>query len=119
MCIVRSLSTEAVLRVVCLAVAVTVLVGCSGNKPFEAGDWRTGDDVERGRMVRSLLASTLLSGQRREDVIALLGAPDLSSRNELKYDVRCRQGKCGVDWQYSLVVEFGPNNVVCSVLLLD
>jgi hypothetical protein len=45
-------------------------------KPFNSQQWRTGDAIERGRMVKAIDDRIFVDGNEREDVLKLLGEPD-------------------------------------------
>lgn len=46
------------------------------SKPFNAKEWREGDTIERGRMVKNMDDSIFVDGWDKEDVLKLLGEPD-------------------------------------------
>jgi hypothetical protein len=46
------------------------------SKPFNAREWRAGDTIERGRMVRNMNGLIFVDGNDKEDVLKLLGEPD-------------------------------------------
>jgi hypothetical protein len=47
------------------------------SKPFNSTDWRTGDAVERGRMMSDLYSKRgIVSGKSKEKIVEILGEPD-------------------------------------------
>ncbi len=75
----------------CLALALifSAGLGCGGinnpfrdysSKPFNSRDWRAGDAIERGRMMRDLYKNRgVVSGKSKEAVAEILGEPDKKS----------------------------------------
>ncbi len=72
-----------------LALIFSVGFGCGGmnnplrdysSKPFNSQEWRAGDAIERGRMMRDLYKNRgLISGKSKEKVAEILGEPDEKS----------------------------------------
>jgi len=54
------------------------------HKPFNSQEWRAGDTVERGRMIKDLYGSRDLDGESRESVVEMLGEPDKKSEVEAR-----------------------------------
>jgi hypothetical protein len=76
-----------------LALVFAVGAGCGGinnpfrdysSKPFNSKDWRAGDALERGRMMRDLYKTRVLRDKSKEAVAELLGEPDKKSTVEGK-----------------------------------
>ena len=80
----------------------------TGDRPFEAAQWREADLRVRGAMVDDLIDRKLLIGASREDVLELLG-PSLDSYDEnLRYSIDIGH-RWGVDpWLYGLHVQLDP-----------
>ena len=55
--------------------------------PFDAGRWVTADPAQRGRMTPDLLCRGLLLGLDKEQVVILLGPPDLDKGPEFSYRI--------------------------------
>jgi hypothetical protein len=72
-----------------LALVLSVGFGCGGmnnpfrdysSKPFKSQQWRAGDAIERGRMLRDLYKNRgVISGKSKESVLETLGEPDKKS----------------------------------------
>jgi hypothetical protein len=76
-----------------LAILFAVGTGCGGitnpfrdysSKPFNSKDWRAGDAIERGRMMRDLYNNRALGGKSKAAVAELLGEPDRKATVEGK-----------------------------------
>src|SRR5687768_10699198 len=71
--------------VIVLIIVASVGLGCMGmkkpwrdysKKTFNAAEWRSGDKIERGRMVLDLAKREVPNGLERDGVIEMLGEPD-------------------------------------------
>lgn len=75
--------------VACLIVLAAVNLACLGfkkpwrdytEKPFSSAEWLAGDKIERGRMLKDLFLKRSIGS--REEVIKLLGEPDIKKTIE-------------------------------------
>jgi len=69
---------------------------CNNNKSFNSEEWAKIDDIgnypERDKMLNDFKQHQDLKGKRYQNVILLLGNPDITSKNVLQYVVVTEYG---------------------------
>jgi hypothetical protein len=101
---------------VSLAVFVTAIAALCfrpgpRSLPFNSAQWKVGDEVLRGKMVRELPGSPLLLGKDDKQVLEVLGKPDGMSETKWAYHVDTGIRFLDRKWPYSLTVTFYSNKV--------
>lgn len=85
------------------------------RESFDSAAWKSpkstsGDYSLRSRMVDDLLSRHHLVGRNRNQVIALLGKPDLAVGNEFRYTLGWERGWLKIDGE-DLVIAFDSSGV--------
>lgn len=96
--------------------------GTSGNElAFVHHEWMQGNERLRGRMTNHLLESDTLLNLDIDDIIDLLGKPDLNNDTLLIYNVDMGQSMSpsGEAWMYHLILTLDSADTVKSVSLSD
>lgn len=103
----------------CLASCVACLMACgflgfldpffeaAASHPFDSSLWKTGSLRQRGRMARDLESNDKLIGLSREEVVAMLGAPDHEDPDSVAYMVDIGYRFVFDPWMYRLEIRFG------------
>jgi hypothetical protein len=89
------------------------------QRQFDSSAWKQGDIRVRGEMVESLCAQSLLSGKRKNEVLDLLGKPDVDHEVQLRYQVDVGRRIAWEVFPVSLIVEFDDTLRVHRVETVD
>jgi hypothetical protein len=113
--------------VVCaLLVWVIAIVYCTplirasiSDTRFSSEEWRRGDAHMRGRMARDLVSSGQLINKSQDEVLAILGPPDIERFGGQTVRFRVDVGYRWIirPYTYDLVVRFGKGDEVFEVAI--
>ena len=83
------------------------------SKPFNKDLWLSGNQRARGEMVNDIIATHILLGKSKADILSLLGQPTASDTiSPLVYevDLGMKTGLLGLggNWPFFLTVQFDP-----------
>ncbi|MCI0459050.1 MAG: hypothetical protein L0Z62_19005 [Gemmataceae bacterium] len=93
--------------------------GQAGERCFCAKRWQHGDARERGRMVRDLMDGGWLGCLTREEILRLLGNPDVDHGEEVGYSVDTGVRFGSAPWNYHLMLLFDDLGQLLSAELRD
>lgn len=104
-----------ILMLVAIHLLVHDLLYYFNKKEFESKSWISGDQKQRGYMVHHLIDSKILEGKTKDEVISILGKPDVTSvqekfsMEEIIYNVDIGFKFGGTTWPYYLRLYFKPD----------
>ena len=87
-----------------LGVALAVATAC--GHPFDAGRWREGDALVRGRMADEIISSRILVGKTHSEVVNLLGQAEYDAPSQLSYTIDLRTKASDPAYLRDLIVRF-------------
>ncbi len=93
--------------------------GKGAERPFCTKRWQQGDARERGRMVRDLLEGGWLGCLNRQEIVRLLGTPDVDHGEAVGYAVDTGVRVGSAPWIYHLMLLFDDLGQLLSAELHD
>jgi len=92
-----------VVRLAMLFIILTLVVGCGpGRDHFDSAEWKASDQNGRRKVAIDLIDRKLALGKDRAEVIELLGEPDVSESDWIKYYIDSSRFRI-LDRQFMLV----------------
>ena len=82
------------------------------QRQFDSSSWKLGDVRVRGEMVESLRSQSLLRDKTQDEVLELLGKPDVGIEGQLRYRVDVGRRVAWRTFLVSLFVEFDDKSRV-------
>ena len=89
------------------------------QRQFDSSGWKQGNLRVRGEMVESLRAQSLLHDKTRDEVLDLLGKPDVDHVGQLRYRVDVGRRIAWSMFPVSLIVNFDDKGRVYQVVTVD